>query len=99
MTISRLIDCLKAFPEDREVLVSSDDGAVNFSIEEQNERIVLASEKSIEDIIDEETMGDIVPEKFTVARAMEVMSEKIAADELFGEYDDKLEEAVELDYA
>ena len=94
MTISRLIDCLKAFPEDREVLVSSDDGVVDFSIEEQNEKVVLASEKSIEDIIDEETMGESVPEKFTVAMAMEVMSEKIAAEEFFDEYDDDPELAV-----
>ena len=94
MTISRLIDCLKAFPEDREVLVSSDDGIVDFSIEEQNEKVVLASEKSIEDIIDEETMGESVPEKFTVAMAMEVMSEKIAAEEFFDEYDDDPELAV-----
>lgn len=94
MTISRLIDCLKAFPEDREVLVSSDDGVVDFSIEEQNEKVVLASEKSIEDIIDEETMGESIPEKFTVAMAMEVMSEKIAAEEFFDEYDDDPELAI-----
>ena len=94
MTISKLIDCLKVFPEDREVLVSSDDGIVDFSIEEQNEKVVLASEKSIEDIIDEETMGESVPEKFTVAMAMEVMSEKIAAEEFFDEYDDDPELAV-----
>lgn len=94
MTISRLIDCLKAFPEDREVLVSSDDGVADFSVEEKDERVVLASEKSIEDMIDEDTMVNAAPEKFTVAMAMEVMSEKLAIDEFLEEYDDDPELAV-----
>lgn len=94
MTISRLIDCLKAFPEDREVLVSSDDGVADFSVEEKDERVVLASEKSIEDMIDEDTMVNTAPEKFTVAMAMEVMSEKLAIDEFLEEYDDDPELAV-----
>lgn len=80
MTISRLIDCLKKFPEDKEVLVSSDDGMVDFFIEEKNEKVILASEKSIEDTIDDE----YVAEHFSVSKVMEIMSE----EEFFGEYDD-----------
>lgn len=80
MTISRLIDCLKKFPEDKEVLVSSDDGMADFFIEEKNEKVILASEKSIEDAIDDE----YVAEHFSVSKAMEIMSE----EEFFGEYDD-----------
>ena len=84
MTISRLIDCLKKFPEDKEVLVSSDDGMADFFIEEKNEKVILASEKSIEDTIDDE----YVAEQFSVAKVMEAMSEKITIEEFFGEYDD-----------